>query len=115
MKVNMNKDEKITHVTVNAPMNYSIYMLDAESDYVPFIFDNKKHSQTYRKEESARRRMHKEIERKLAESEAILAWHNAGGFDMFGDGYEWTPERTDVLEAWYKVGGIKMFMPQSVA
>ncbi len=115
MIINMNKSVKIECVTVNAPMNYSIYMLDAEADYVPFIFDNKKHGQTYRKEESASQRMHKEIEQKLAESEAILAWHNAGGFDMFRDGYEWTPERTDVLEAWYKAGGIKMFMPQSIA
>ena len=113
--IDMNKSVKIECVIVNAPMNYSIYMLDAETDYVPFIFDNKNHSQTYSKEESERQRMREEMERKLAESEAILAWHNAGGFDMFGDGYEWTPERTDVLEAWYKAGGIKMFMPHSIA
>ena len=113
--IDMNKSVKIECVIVNAPMNYSIYMLDAETDYVPFIFDNKNHSQRYSKEESERQRKREEMERKLAESDAILAWRKAGGFDMFGDGYEWTPERTDVLEAWYKAGGIKMFMPQSIA
>ncbi len=90
-------------------------MLDAEADYVPFMFDNKNHSQRYSKEESERQRKREKMEQEIARSEAVLAWHNAGGFDMFRDGYEWTPERTDVLEAWYKSGGIKMFMTQSIA
>ena len=115
MMINMNKSVKIERITTNEPMNYSIFALDAEADYVPFIFDNKNHSQRYSKEESERQRKREEMERKLAESDAILAWRKAGGFDMFRDGYEWTPERTDVLEAWYKAGGIKMFMPQSIA
>lgn len=113
--IDMNKSVKIERVTMNAPMNCSVFALDAEMDYVPFIFDNKKHSQRYSKEESERQRKRERMEHELAQSDAILAWHNAGGFDMFRDGYEWTPEKTEVLEAWYKAGGIKMFMHQSIA
>lgn len=83
MKADMNKGVKIERVTEDMPENLGIYQLDPEGDYIPFVFDNKRHFLTWSKEQRERQRLREEMERERARSDAFEAWYRAGGFDLF--------------------------------